>query len=91
MRQEQVPLPGRSRSLWTLHVGFSVAMGVLLVAYGGLNAVLILTSEPSAFVAGFNAAVAAVMTGISVRFFFPVPIVLCSLSAVAFGVALALS
>ncbi|GEM_PF-3529057 len=93
MAEFQVPLPGPiQRSLRDFHIGFSMMMGVLLIAFGTLNGILVsqvgAAVAGSATFAGFNAAVCAVTFVLAYRFFFIVPVVASAVATACFAGAL---
>jgi hypothetical protein len=94
MRGFVIDMPGRSGNLYQYHQGFSLMMGVLLVAYGA-HAILFVRSKyigPSDElpVLILHTTVSAIAVVMSALFFFLIPLILTTLALVAFGIALAL-
>ena len=81
------PLPGSSIDLLSLHNGFSLMMGILLVAVGVLNLFVcgLVPDFPlrSGRVIAFNIGLSALTLLIAIKFFFLVPVVF-SLFALVF-------
>jgi hypothetical protein len=90
-----IVMPGRAGNLYQYYSGFSLMMGVLLIAYGALALVALrgkaVDSRADRPVLATNALVSAVAVAMSIQFFFAVPIVLTAVALAAYSGALALS
>ncbi len=95
MQEFIVLMPGRKIDLLSLHHGFSLMMGILFVAFGGMSLFFpkMDTSFPSrsAPVIGLCLGVSVITLAVSVKFFFIVPVFFSLLSLVSFGAAMALN
>ncbi|GIF16373.1 LIC_13387 family protein [Actinoplanes teichomyceticus] len=92
MAATHVDIAGLDRTLWQLFTGFSVAMALFIFALGALN-LLVLRRAPHLFldsraVPGLNLGIVLAALILSVRFFPPPPIVLLTVSCLAFGYVL---
>jgi hypothetical protein len=90
MRAHVVRIVGRDCNLRDLNAGFSLAMGLLSVAFGVAD--LLYASTPgivaSSSLAWLNLAVSLILWVVSVRAFPPPPIVVLAVASVCFGMAL---
>ena len=80
LKNTRVPMPGRQVPLADLLRGFSLMMGLLLIAIGALDYAIVRQGAVSSAVLSINVALSALGLALSVRFFFIVPIVLCAAS-----------
>lgn len=89
MRQFAVVLPGREGNLYQYHTGFSLMMGLLLVAYGAQAWLLIWRRsgphEIGQQVIYLHILVAAVGLLVAGKFFFAVPVALMAIALAAFS------
>jgi hypothetical protein len=95
MRGFAIVMPGRTGDMFQYYQGFSLMMGILLLAYGVLallafrgRAVDRVKERP---VLVFNALVSAVALVVSAQYFFAVPLVLTAVALVAYCAALAVT
>jgi len=84
-----IDMPGSQGNLYEYHLGFSLMMGILLIAYG-VQALLSLrvmaaTSSDSLPSLPLHTLVSAIVTMMAMRYFFMVPIVLGATAFLAFG------
>ncbi|WP_437626776.1 LIC_13387 family protein [Sorangium sp. So ce1151] len=88
MRAHRTSMMGLSRDLLGLHVGFSVAMGLVLALHGavGVLAAPALAARPA--VVALNAAVSLALLAISARAFPPPPIATMLVATASFSAAL---
>ena len=91
MKNTRLALPGRRVSLFMLMRGFSLAMGLWLIAFGAQNLLLPPESAASVPVLVLNTVVTTAGFGIACRYFFAVPIVGTLVSMIGFGGALILA
>lgn len=91
MKGYAVRLPGRAGTLFEYHEGFSLTMGVLLIAFGALSLIVLRQSAARpAELRGtllLQTVVAGICAALSARYFFAVPLFLTTLAALAFGLA----
>ena len=91
MRRHQVKLPGRKIQLLDFVRGYSLLIGVLLLAFGALCAVLV-NSAPEILVRVplipfFACGVSAICTALAIRYLFAVPILMSGFACAAFGLS----
>ena len=84
MKSCLIPMPGRKVSIYTMMRGFSLMMGLLLIAIGVINHLSATTVMTQAPMMGLNVAVSALGLFISIRYFFIVPIVLMGIATGAY-------
>jgi hypothetical protein len=86
---------GRTGNLYQYHTGFSLMMGVLLIAYGVLAFVAfrgrVVDPEADRWILAANVLVSAVAVAASVEFFFAVPIVLTTVALIAYASGLVMT
>lgn len=82
MKSWHVAMPGAARSMWDFHHGFSLTMGLLLVACGAL----ILQGNRGRRESWLAFVIAVAIAACSWSWFFAVPGVLTSCAAACFGV-----
>jgi hypothetical protein len=85
MRETEVSMPGRKIPLIDMMRGFSLMMGALLIALGALDHALAESALQSTVAMGINVAISIFGLAISIRYFFILPTVLLSVSAIAFA------
>ena len=89
MREYTVKLMGRDVDLLTMHRGFSYMMGIMLIAFGAINALLVIVHPELPFetkpLLWLNIAVSAVGLFMSYKYFFLAPIALTAISTLCFS------
>lgn len=92
MQEYSVPMPGREIDLLSLHHGFSLMMGILLIALGALSLCFPRMDQTFPFrsgpAIGLCVALAAITLVVSLKYFFIVPVLCSLLSLVAYGAVL---
>jgi len=89
MKNFSISMLGTESNLYLFHEGFSLMMGILLIAYGLINLSFIkLSMIPEKHIVVINFAVALTALVISIRYFFIVPIVFLGTAFSCFLMAL---
>ena len=94
MREHQVEMPGRTLKLFDFVRGYSLLIGILLLAFGALCA-LVAISAPDVIdrvplIPFFACGVSAICTALAIRYLFAVPILMSGCACAAFGLSGAL-
>lgn len=88
MQRFTINLAGTESNLFLFHEGFSLMMGILLIAYGLLNFDIIRKVPDiilsSAFLLRLNLVVSFVSLAISIHYFFLIPILFTAISLICF-------
>lgn len=87
MKDFVIEMPGTTSTLLLFHEGFSIAMGMLITAFGLINLVFLRTNKESLNSFGLlltNSIVSGLMLFLSVFYFFFVPIAFSALSFLCF-------
>lgn len=90
MKDFTIQLAGTETSIFSLHQGFSLTMGALLIAYGLLNLLILRNNHPTSPATNIlmlNILISVACVVLSALFFFTVPIVLTSLACLGFIVS----
>ncbi|MBS4096723.1 MAG: hypothetical protein KGZ83_07805 [Sulfuricella sp.] len=88
MQAFAIDMPGRTGNLYEYHVGFSVTMGFLLMAYGALALLSGRSQVEERPILILHTLVAATAATLSASFFFAVPLVLTLIALAAYATAL---
>jgi len=95
MKNFVINMPGPDSNLLLFHEGFSLMMGMLLIGYGAINVFLIAEQNfyvpQSKHIPTLNLFVSLAAVVLSVVYFFIVPVVLTTISLLAFGWVYALT
>ncbi len=91
MRRHHVELPGRKMQLLDFVRGYSLLIGILLLAFGALCALLVISAPEILIqvplIPFFACGVSAICTALAVRYLFAIPMLMSGFACAAFGLS----